>query len=186
VGLLTADAVSISPTQPWLQRIGLAVAAGTLSVAAADAIRVGLGSPSDSVTATMLTTAAEQLCTEATTLDSDRVALLARKMRDEIDETGIADREHARHTARSLRLIRQVDGMTRLIWMMDPETAATITTLYDRATSPRRGGPRFINADDAATAEQILRDHRTTEQLASDTFTNLLRHGADADSSQLL
>ena len=95
-------------------------------------------------------------------------------------------REQARRTARSLRLVRQTNGMTRLVRVMDPETAATITTLYDRATSPRRSGPRFVNEDDAATAERILRDARITEQLASDTSTNLLRHGATTDSTRLL
>jgi hypothetical protein len=197
VGLLTADAVAAAPTQPWLQAVGLAVAAGTLSTSAADAIRVGLGSPSDSVPAATLATAAEHLCTEATTLDVDRLGILARQLRDEIDEAGIADREHARHDARTLRVVKQADGMTRLVWVMDPETAATVTDLYDRATSPRRGGPRFVTSDshkrsddrsssDSATAERIAGDTRSTEQLASDTFTELLRHGAAVDSSQLL
>ena len=45
VGALTVDAVSDTPTQPWLQAVGQAVAAGTLSASAADAIRVGLGAP---------------------------------------------------------------------------------------------------------------------------------------------
>lgn len=191
VGLLTADAVAAAPTLPWLQAVGLAVSAGTLSTSAADAIRVGLGSPSDSVPAATLATAAEHLCAEATTLDVDRLTILARQLRDEIDEAGIADREQARHTARSLRVVKQADGMTRLVWVMDPETAAIVTDLYDRATSPRRGGPRFVNSDgrstsDSATADRIAGDDRSTEQLASDTFTELLRHGAAADSTQLL
>ena len=144
VGTLTADAVSDTPTQPWLRAVGQAVAAGTLSASAADAIRVGLGAPTESVSstvsstvlATVLATAAEHLCAEATTLDVDRLGILVRQLRDEIDKAGIADREHARHTARSLRLFRQVDGMTRLVWVMDPETAAWVTDLYDRATPP--------------------------------------------------
>lgn len=186
VGMLAADAVSPSPAQPWLQSLGLAAAAGTLSAAAADAIRLGLGSPSESVPAAALATAAEQLCVEATTLDVDRLAILARRLRDGIDEAGIADREEQRRAARSLRLVTQTDGMTRLVWVMDPETAATVTDLYDRGTSPRRGGPRFIAGNDASTAERLLGDDRTTEQLASDTFAELLRHGAATDSSQLL
>jgi hypothetical protein len=138
VGLLTVDAVAAVSTQPWLRAVGLAVAAGTLSTSAADAIRVGLGAPSDSVPAAVLATAAEHLCAEATTLDVDRLGILARQLRDEIDEAGIADREHARHAARTLRVVKQADGMTRLVWVMDPETAATVTDLYDRATSPER------------------------------------------------
>ncbi|MES2094529.1 MAG: DUF222 domain-containing protein [Actinomycetota bacterium] len=186
IGTLTADAVSPTPVQPWLRSVGLAVAAGTISTAAADTIRIGLGSPCESVPATVLATAAEHLCAEAITIDVDRLSILARQLRDQIDEAGIADRENHRRAARSLRLVKQVDGMTRLVWVMDPETAATVTDLYDRATSPRRGGPRFVSGDDAATAERLAADDRTTEQLASDTFAELLRHGAAADSTQLL
>ena len=65
------------------------------------------------------------ITTEATTLDADRLAILARQVRDEIDETGITDRERAQHTARSLRLLKRTGGMTRLVWVMDPETATT-------------------------------------------------------------
>ena len=123
-----ADAVAAVPTEPWLRAVGLAVTAGTLSAAAADAIRTELGSPSDSMPASTLATTAEHLCVEATTPDVDRLTFLARQLRDQIDETGIADRENQRHAARSLRVVKQADGMTRLVWMMDPETAATIST----------------------------------------------------------
>jgi len=95
-----------NPAQPWLRSVGLAIAA-------ADAIRVGLGTPSDSVPLSALATAAEHLCVVATTLDADRLTILARQLRDEIDEASITDREQARHTARSLRLVRQVNRMTR-------------------------------------------------------------------------
>jgi hypothetical protein len=186
IGMLAADAGSVSPTQPWLRSVGLAVSAGTLSTSAADAIRIGLGVPSDSVPAAALATAAEHLCAEASTLDADRVGILARQVRDQIDEAGIAERENQRRAARSLRVLKHSDGMTRLVWVMDPETSATVTELYDRATSPRRGGPRFVNQGDTATAERLASDDRSTEQLASDTFAELLRHAADTDSSRLL
>jgi hypothetical protein len=58
--------------------------------------------------------------------------------------------------------------------------------VYDRATSPRRGGPRFADGPLADQAAAITADERTTAQLASDVFTDVLRHGADADSSTLL
>jgi hypothetical protein len=76
--------------------------------------------------------------------------------------------------------------MTVLRWRLDPESAAVVTDLFDRATSPRRGGPRFVDPSEAHVAERIRDDDRTTEQLASDTFLELLRQGADADSSRLL
>jgi hypothetical protein len=119
-------------------------------------------------------------------LDADRIYRRARELRDELDEAGIAERERARREARSLRFVKQSDGMSLLIWKLDPESAAVCGELYDRATSPRRGGPRFMNPDDLALSESLSADARTTEQLASDVFLDLLRHGADADSRQLL
>lgn len=106
----------------------------------------------------------------------------ARALRDELDEAGIRDRETARREQRSLRFYRRPDGMSRLTWDLDPESAALVGDVYDRATSPRRGGPRF----DSIEATRIADDSRSTEQLASDVFVDLLRAGADADSSQLL
>ena len=76
--------------------------------------------------------------------------------------------------------------MSRATWTMDPEASAVFVNLFDRATSPRRGGPRFVSAEAADQAEGIVADERTTEQLASDVFLELLRQGAAADSSQLL
>jgi hypothetical protein len=119
-------------------------------------------------------------------LDADRLYRRARELRDELDEAGIADRERARRDARSLRFVKQSDGMSLLIWKLDPESAAVCGELYDRATSPRRGGPRFMNPDDRAFTESLSADARSTEQLASDVFLELLRHGADADSTHLL
>ena len=78
--------------------------------------------------------------------------------------------------------------MSRLIWLMDPETSAITSDLWDRATSPRCGGPRFVAAGSAdfERAKQITDDPRSTGQLASDVFVELLRQGAAVDSSQLL
>ena len=86
-------------------RVGIPIT-GTLSAAAADTIRVGLGSPSDSVPTAAPATVAECPRVEALTLDVDRLSMLARQLQDEIDETGIADRENGRHTKRSLRVVK--------------------------------------------------------------------------------
>lgn len=171
-------------TEPWLAPVGAAVLAGLLSVSAADSIRSGLGRPTDGVTEQMLRDAASQLCAEASTLDPDRLHRAARDMRDQLDRAGIANRELHRRELRSLRFVRQADGMSRLIWLLDPESAAVVGDLFDRATSPRRGGPRFVSQQEHA--QEIASDTRTTEQLTSDVFVDLLRSGAHADSSQLL
>jgi len=59
---------------------------------------------------------------------------------------------HAEH------LCVEAGSPTRLVWMTDPETAAGVTNLCDRAISPRRGGPRFVGGDDATTADRLLDD----------------------------
>ncbi|MES1212258.1 MAG: DUF222 domain-containing protein, partial [Leifsonia sp.] len=69
---------------------------------------------------------------------------------------------------------------------MDRETFAHVKDLFDRATSPRRGGPRFVASGQATHASPIETDERTTGQLASDVMLQLLASGADADSSRLL
>ena len=178
--------VSALDSPPWLAPVGAAVVDRSLSVASAEAIRNGLGEPTLDVSVEMLRDAAALLCALAPSVDADRLYQLARQQRDAIDEAGIADRERRQREQRSLRLRKLPDGMSQLNWTLDPESAAIVSELYDRATSPRRGGPRFVNPDDVAQSQAILGDERTTEQFVSDVFLDLLRSGADADSSQLL
>jgi len=172
-------------SEPWLASVAAAVSCGSLSVGAADAIRTGLGQPTDNVLADVLAAAAASLCDLAATLDVDRLLRRARELRDDLDEVGIADRERECFEKRSLKMFLLGNGMGRLIWDMDPETYATVLELNTRATSPKRG-VRFVAGDDKETAERILNDPRSIGQLASDTFLGLLQAGADADSTHLL
>lgn len=177
------------PTRPWLADVSYAVAAGELSVAAAEAIRSGLGEATASITPAMLTDAVLTLIVDATTLDADRLFKHARAMRDELDAGGIADREQERRDARSLKLFKKADGMGRLVWDMDPETLALVAETYDQLTSPRRGGPRFVSADSSPEQDRVARiteDRRTTEQIASDGFLQLLRIAGDTAPTALI
>ena len=175
------------PVTPWLGTVARSVAAGGLSVAQAAAIKQGLGTPSDAVSVDQLENAAEELRLEALAgLDADRLRQRAAEVRDELDEAGVADRERARRDRRSFKLFRQADGMTRAEWLMDDETAAVVRQVFDRATSPKLGGPRFVDSERADRAESIERDPRTPVQLASDVFLELIRAGAEVDPSQLL
>jgi len=183
-----ADPVSgevFEASEPWLVSVAAAVSSGSLSVGGADAIRTGLGQPTDNVSSAALAGAAASLCGLAATLDVDRLLKRARELRDDLDEAGIADRERECFEKRSLKMFLQGNGMGRLVWDMDPETYATVLELNTRATSPKRG-VRFVAGDDKETAERILNDPRSIGQLASDTFLGLLQAGADADSTQLL
>ncbi|GAB3040499.1 hypothetical protein GCM10027052_22090 [Parafrigoribacterium mesophilum] len=168
------------PAKPWLAPIAEAAAAAVISLEAAEAIRIGLGEPSTDITELTLTDAAARLVELAKTLNVDELANRARALRDDLDEAGIAEREAERRQRRSLRVFLQPDGMTKLVWLLDPESAAIVTATYDQLTSPRRGGPRFVDPAEQSRADAITSDPRTTEQLAHDGFLQLLTIGADA------
>jgi len=171
---------------PWLIEVADAVASGSLSVGAADAIRLGLGAPNDDVTVGQLTEAARLLLQEAPALTLERLTALARRYRDELDESGIADREEERRARRYLHINPRPDGMTRISGLLDPESAAIIVSAVDAITAPRRGGPRFVDAAEAARAETLINDARTNEQLAVDALVDLVRVATLADDGKVL
>jgi hypothetical protein len=173
------------PSAPWMSGVAQRVAAGRLSPEKASAIRRGLGLPGIGIDVAALTAAADVLLGEADRLDADRLHVRARELRDELDAAGAAEREARRREQRSFRMHLQSDGMTRAVWLMDPETAAIVTDVVDRATSPKLGGPRFIRDDERKRAERIERDPRTAAQYASDVLVELLRLGHTADPQLL-
>jgi hypothetical protein len=174
------------PSQPWLSPVTEALATRTISIEAAGAIRAGLGAPNSAITIEQLRAAAGELCKAARQLDPDAVSREARAFRDELDLDGVALREEERRQKRSLGLYVQPDGTTKLVWIMDPQTAATVRYIYDRTTSPKLGGVRFVDPERQIMADSILNDTRTPDQLASDGFEQLLKLGADANPNFLL
>ena len=181
-----SDSAAEPDPHPWLHEIGVAVAAGQLSLEAAEAIRAGLGIPDDEVSAEALTHAAATLLAEATTLTVEKLAARARNLRVGLDLDRVAEREQLLRSKRYLHLFLQPDGMTRLSGLLDPESAAIVTATFDAVTSPRRGGPRFVDPTLATRAEQIATDERTTEQLVLDAFVELIRIGTAADTNVVL
>jgi len=182
---------SLAPSDPatvpaWLRAVSAAVVSGRLSLDAADAIRAGLGTPSESVSADSLITVADALIALAASLPVERLAARARQLRDELDSAGVAQREQHLRDQRYLRLTQQGDGMTRLSGLLDPESAAIVVASFDAATSPRRGGPRFVDPTEAARADELVADERTTEQIALDAFVELIRIGTLADGGTIL
>lgn len=174
------------PGCPWLLAIGAAVGAGSLSVEAAQAIRVGLGEPSEQVTADQLADAAEALLLEAALLDADQLRRRARDVRDDLDAAGVADLERQIHLARGLRRITRADGGARWILDLDLESGAYLNDLYDRLLSPRRNGPRFVSDTDRAWADAIAADPRSDEQYAHDAVTELIRIGVSAEHRNIV
>jgi hypothetical protein len=173
------------PGPVWLSRVTAAVRAGEISVLAADAIRLGLGDPTQTVSAESLGGAAALLVEVAPDVPVRRLAAEARALRDGLDTAGIAAREEALRQRRFLRLIPQDDGMTRVIGLLDPESAAIVTSAFDDVSSPRRGGPRFVDPAAVARAQRIVDDSRSTEQLLADAFVEMVRIAGAADQGRL-
>lgn len=180
------DAQVAPPTPRWQTAIGDAVASAAVSVAAADIIHTRLGAAADGATDDDLTAAALALLTLAPGLTLENLAIRAARARDELDLAGIAARENTLREKRYLRIGQQPDGMTRIHGLLDPESAAIVVPILDAATSPRRGGPRFVDPDAVQRAEDIVRDERSTEQLSLDVFVELIRIGARVDDGALL
>jgi hypothetical protein len=178
---------------PWLSEVAAAVIGGHLSIERADVIRACLGSlepdtsPTDAVRLRDgLATAADVLLRESPSLTVERLAERARSLRADIDDAFVRDREQLLRSRRYLHLFRQPDGMTRLTALLDPESAALVTSAFDAATSPRRGGPRFVDPAEQSRAEELAADDRTVEQIAHDAFVELIRVGGQAEGSKVL
>jgi hypothetical protein len=166
---------------PWLAEVNASVSAGTLSVAAADAIASGLGAPTANVAADDLADAASRLVGVAGHVTPEKIAAAARAVRDDLDSSGVADREKQLRSERFLKLIPRPDGSVKLVALLDPESAAVVISAEDAVTAPRRGGPRFVDPDQPAAAAQELEDSRTTEQIALDAFVDMIRIATRAD-----
>ncbi len=170
---------------PWLAAVAEAVGRGQVSIDAASAIRSGLGDPDGGVGEDELAGAAAELVVGAGSTAPEALARDARAARAVLDESGVIDRERALRDRRFLRLIRQDDGMTRLTGLLDPESAALVSDVVDQITSPRRGGPRFVDPARRDGARMLVEDERSTEQIVCDALVDLVRIGASADPGRL-
>jgi hypothetical protein len=192
VGVLTATAVAhdadphVPVAEPWLTPVLRAAAAGALSGEVVEAIRLGLGSPTEGVTVDALIAAAEPLTALASTLTLEVLAARARELRDDLDAAGVALREEERRERRYLHLTPLPDGMTRITGLLDPQSAAVIKNAVDAATSPAAGGPRFVKEEDRARAEAIATGTRTPAQLAVDALVELVDIAVRAHDNGLL
>jgi hypothetical protein len=153
----------------------------------AHAIRIGLGTPSESdgaVTPDALASAAHLLVMETALVDADELLRHARSLRDDLDDAGITDRERAAFEERSVRRTRRPNGLSRYIIDPDIESGAFADDLYDTLTSPRRGSVRFVDDEDRAWAEAISSDKRTTDQYVHDSLTQLLRIAVSTEADE--
>ena len=178
---LVSAGVMLTDTPAWLGEVAGLVADGSISVGAAAAIKKALGTPNENVAADDLLDAAHLLAEQAKSLSPEQVGRCARDLRNELDQAGVRDLEKAQRDQRYLRLSRQADGMTKLFGLLDPESAAVIGGAIDAITSPRRGGPRFVDPDAVVRADAILNDPRSTDQIALDGLVEMVRIAAKVD-----
>jgi hypothetical protein len=171
---------------PWHTPISRAVNAGVLSVAAAHAIRTGLGDIDSVVTGQVLAESVDTLLAESARMTVEQLLKRSRRMRDSLDEAGIAIREQKAWDDRYLRVWKTPAGQVHVHGLFPPEQGEFIVSLYDSLTGPRRGGVRFVDPNRAAWARAVQEDPRSTEQIAADTFINLLKAGSEVDPNRIL
>ena len=171
---------------PWYAPISHAITEGTLSVAAAHAIRTGLGDIDAVVTGPALADAVQTLLAEARTMNVDNLVKRSRRMRDSLDEAGIAVREQKAWDDRYLRIWTLPTGQVCINGMFPPEQGEFIVSTFDSLTSPRRGGVRFVDPARAKWAQSVRDDPRSTGQLTADNFLDLLKAGTTVNPNRML
>ncbi|WP_308465807.1 DUF222 domain-containing protein [Rathayibacter soli] len=166
---------------PWSEPITRAVAEGRLTSEGACAILKGLGTPNKRCDGEMLRQAAEDVIAEAAGDNADDLLKKARWARDRIDPVGVSMRAQERYEARKCTFHRNSRG-ARTAWIeFDDESAAWVDSVVAARMRPRRGGPRFVDKDEAAKAQQLVEDPRTDDQIVFDLLMDTLRAGTLAD-----
>ena len=173
--------------KPWLRGVAEALGSGRVSVSASQSIARGLGCPNSAVTTEQLEIVAAELVAQAISgVDADRLWRNARDLRNELDLAGVKLRGDEARALRGLTHYALPTGGGIATWRMDDETYARFVDFYDRTTSPKRDGVRFVDPAKVEKARKIETDPRDYKQLASDTLLHFLMLGADADPNVML
>lgn len=185
---------------PWYQPLRDALRESRLTPAQFDAIRRGLGEPFEvdggEVAADELaqaqqeirdawSRAAEQLVHEAAERTAEELWQQARTIRDMLDPEGAESRFLERFEKRSFRTYRGQDGQKRASMVLDDDGDLFLETMLAAALRPRRGGPRFVDAEEKEQAKFLTDDPRTNDQLAYDLLMDVLHAGALADAESV-
>lgn len=163
---------------------------GRLTAAQHDAILRGLGTPPiaegedapSSAAVEVWAIAADQLVGEAGRMPVEELHRRARQVRDTLDQAGAEERFAKRFAKRSFKTWLDADGARHGHFVFDDEMGPWVLAICDAALRPRRGGPRFVDAEERAAADRLVEDPRTNEQLAYDLLVGVLRAGALADA----
>jgi len=126
--------------------------------------------------------AGEKLLVEhAPGLTVRQVQVLARQVRDRLDEDGAEPRDQIRRQRRALTLIPQPDGMVRLVWDMPPETAGLVRAGIDVLVGEQLRAARDQVPSSLADTGMADVDDRTMPQRRADAAEELLRHAISCD-----
>lgn len=206
-----ARATTAPPRLPGISRCATHCETAALTSAQFDAIRRGLGEPpvvgsgeevdagetdadeADAETRAQAqrearaawAQAAENLADGAAERTVEELWQQARTIRDLLDPEGAHARFMERFEKRSFRMFRGQDGQKRASVVLDDEGDLFIETMMAAALRPRRGGPRFVDADEKERAKSLADDPRTNDQLAYDLILDVLRAGALADAENV-
>ncbi|MFZ4896673.1 DUF222 domain-containing protein, partial [Plantibacter sp. Mn2098] len=125
-------------------------------------------------------------CTGAPVTTARRAAVLGRTI---LDKDGTEPREHMLKSRRSLTIIEQPDGMTKLTAVLDPESAMWVRGALDAIVGKNLRTPVFVEqpAEDerrtdaetcgsSQTPATDMPDPRTIEQLRLDALIDVCRH----------
>lgn len=164
----------------WQSRLAAAITDGRMSLEKVDAIRRVM---SDIVQPdrAAVDDAVIELVRLAPEMSPEQLVRAARRARDVIDHDGIERREKQQRDLRSVRTWWDANGMHCGSWRLAPEEGALVAEAFDQILSPRRGGPRFVDPVARHTAETLIDDIRSDEQIAADAFSDLVRLAVDAD-----
>lgn len=196
VRVATATSASLSITgetiAPRYPLLAAAIDDGTVGVDAAAAIVTNLDQASPRSHPDDVAYAEEVTVDFARTAPPDLVRRLAIHCRDRLDTDGIEPREEELVRRRKLSITELANGMHRVIWEMDPLTAASVRGYVDGyVNSVFRIGSRDENGDRAdgrgadairdllgkpPTLGEELQDPRTRANMASDALLALFGH----------
>ena len=167
--------------------VGAALLDGQISLDAADAIHRALGTvtPESPLAAAELLAATSRLIDDAQIHDADDLAKRARVAREELDADCVARREKEQRDLRYFKAFRRTDGMVRGSFLLDPLAGGEVLAAIDAVLSPRRGGPRMVDASQKALDAILESDARTNDQIAADAFVDIVRLAMDADPGTL-
>ena len=168
---------------------------GWVSVEQAAVIVRELGKAADRCTVEDLHGAERVLVEHAPSLTVPELRALSGQVRDRLDQDGIEPREARQRRRRSLTITTTADGMTRIDWLLDPESAGYVVSAVDAVVTADLRRVRF--RDNAATSDTAAAsdgaglgsdpdadadvETRTLAQLRSDAAVEVFRHAAGCD-----